>query len=358
MKKIFVFLGVLLGFTASISNALDFTFRIAQAQQMLEQYDMIAGCEVDHHECLTRNGIKHANTILAIFCGNSNESSISLVRLDYNSTSSGGYEFKRYAGNGVNTRFSVKSPEGCSVLAVRRAVYGQGFDSREVVYTPYSPEIDSEEMRWNGMDYLSNLVSQARFSLNKKGVMSYAFPGQSVAQTVPTWVAVHLAIVEHIDPKRAGHELIGGLINEVLVTIAANKSNAYRYSVSKANARGLFQFTQGTYADIYLKYGLAELAKDFVIGTSDHLNSAKAALLLFDNDMGKLPVSQKKAIMQNSICHMEYLAASYNGGPGNAWNAIGTNCTIAINLLLPETQGYILNLRRVHRKLNLNNPFS
>jgi len=355
MKNTLVFL--VLFFTATNIFAFDYSANIDQAQSILKNHANIAGCGDMARECRTLHDFKKANTMLALLCSNS-PNAINVVRLFYNENSVGEYTIERGHRNGVNTRFSVKSTkEVCAVLAVRRAVHNSRGGFVEVVYTPYSPEIDSGEMRDKGMRYLTSLISSAQVALLAKGVMSRAFPNELVATTVPTWVAVRLALIEHIDPSRIEYESIDRLMGEVAVIIAANKTDAYRHSVSTANARGLLQFTPRTYRAVHEKYVPAGLVKDFIAGTQDHMNAAQATLLLFDLDMENLSDQKKSVIARDHVCKMEYLAASYNGGPVRATNAMRTDCTLVVGMLHRETRGYISSLRRVHKKLRFESPF-
>lgn len=355
MKKVLVCLAVLLFIVSAHAFAAEYTYTISHAQSMLRNHSERAGCGIKSRECRKEGEFKDANTILALSCVNDNRR-IKFVLLAPSQNVSGVYRFERGPRNGVNTRFSVKSPEGCTVLAMRRAVHKPDGGFHEVVYTPYSKDIDSVEMREKGMKYLTRVVSSAQNSLRNKGIMSHAFPGRLVADTVPTWVAVRLALIEHIDPARADKESIEQLMNEVTVIIAANAENAYRYSVSAANARGLFQFTPSTYDLLLENYVSAELITDFISGTQDHLNAAQAALLLFDLDTKTLSKQKRSDLSQNRVSQMEYLAASYNGGSGHAKKAMRYDGTIVVGLLLLETQGYIINLRRVHQNLRFGNP--
>lgn len=234
-----------------------------------------------------------------------------------------GFEIHWNRWNGINTPFMIRKPSDYVVLAIRRWTRS-GY--REAVYTPFTTDIDTPAMREAGMRYLQDLFRRAREELARKGVRSYARRWHSVHDVVPTDLGVLLAIIEHIDPGRIHGEKIELLMNEVLVIVAANGRNAYRYSRSDADARGLVQFTKKTYLAMVAKYPRAKLKPDFIAGTNDHLNAAQATLLLFDADLAALePVEIAKLLSgQNKKDLDRYLAVAYNGGAGRAKSAYRT----------------------------------
>ena len=78
---------------------------------------------------------------------------------------------------------------------------------------------------------------------------------------------------------------------------------------------GLFQFVPDTYRRLQEKYRSAGLTRDFVSGCSDHINAAKASLLLFNSDLASLPrkwCGPEEKMAGPSAC---ILAAAYNCGP-------------------------------------------
>ena len=163
-------------------------------------------------------------------------------------------------------------------------------------------------------------------------------------------VALVLSIIEHIDPTRSRRESIEKLINEVLVIIAANKEKAYAYSVSKAKARGLFQFIPRTYGAIRSQYPKAELIPNFVSGMNHHVNAAKASLLLFDSDLSALPREKRVDLLKNKVALAEYLAIAYNSGSRRAVRAYQSG-SISTRGLPAETVIYVEKLRKVRLAL-------
>jgi hypothetical protein len=231
---------------------------------------------------------------------------------------SGGFEVTKSRGTGVGSRFEVKYPENMAVLALRTTVRADKNEFKEVVYTPYSPEIDTWHMRKAGLDYLTQQLELAYRDLETRKVRLAGFE-QLDADISPTEVALVLSIIEHIDPLRftnceEGKEI--GLIHEVLTIVGANTTEAYAYSKSPAGARGLFQIIPDTYRRLREKYPKAGLTKDFVAGCTDHVNAAKASMLLFDSDLADLTPERMSAMRKNLRSVGMYLAAAYNCGSG------------------------------------------
>lgn len=278
---------------------------------------------------------------------------IELIRMARDGGNQKGFTIDWEKLNGINTPFMVSKPNGYVVLAIKR-VMPVGSVFREVVYTPYIDDLDTPRMRERGMNYIRLTINKAYTSLKEEKVRSSAVSGEFVSDVVPPDVALLLSIIEHIDPSRLRDNDIERLIDEALVTIAANRGNAYRYSVSTAKARGLFQFIPSTYASMARKYPRAHLVPDFVSGMNDHLNAAKASLLLFDSDLSCLPFEERNFVRQKGRKRLlaEYLAASYNGGAGRAVYAYLTGGDWH-RRLLPETRWYLVKLNLVGKALKL-----
>lgn len=229
-----------------------------------------------------------------------------------------GFEVKKTHGTGVGTRFEVTYPENMAVLALRTTVRSGPNSFKEVVYTPYSPGIDTRQIRKAGLDYLMQQIDVAHQDLKARNVSLAGFDGL-FADTMATDVSLVLSIIEHIDPVRfkncpQGEE--GALVHEVLTIVGANTTEAYAYSKSTAGARGLFQLIPDTYRRLREKYPRAGLIKDFVSGCMDHSNAAKASMLLFDSDLADLPRERMADMRQNVRAIGMYLAAAYNCGAG------------------------------------------
>jgi len=229
-----------------------------------------------------------------------------------------GFEVKKSHGTGVGSRFEVTYPENMAVLALRTTVRSGPNSFKEVVYTPYSPGIDTWQVRRAGLDYLVQQIDLAHQDLKARNVSLTGFDGLS-ANTMASDVSLVLSIIEHIDPVRfkncpQGEE--NALVHEVLTIVGANTAEAYAYSKSSAGARGLFQLIPDTYRRLREKYPRAGLMKDFVSGSLDHGNAAKASMLLFDSDLADLPRERMADMRQNIRAIGTYLAAAYNCGAG------------------------------------------
>ena len=226
------------------------------------------------------------------------ERRLKLVRFTNRGCETDGFDVVRTRRNGVGSRFEVRYPENMAVLALRTMVHCGEKGYKEVVYTPYSPEIDTPQMREDGLNYLKGQIESAWTDLEENNVRLGGFNELS-HDIAPTEIALVLSIIEHIDPLRFKNSPPGGetaLVHEVLTIIGANMSDAYAYSRSPAGARGLFQFIPRTYERILRKYRQARLDGNFVSGCRNHENAAKASLLLFDSDLNDLPGDYARAI--------------------------------------------------------------
>lgn len=239
--------------------------------------------------------------------------------------------------NGVNTKFTIVYPDHSIVLALKRPVrHGDGF--KEVVYTPYSEGLDLPEVTNAGAEYLRNILRAAKNDLAGRGVRPLS--GNAF---ISDDVAFALAIIEHIDPMKfeSGRYTPEQLIHETLVIMGANREAAYRYSLSKAGARGLFQFIPDTYKRIVRLYPHAGLRKDFAQGMEDHENAGKASFLLFDADLRVLVNGSKETLLNDPRSLGKFLASAYNCGSGKTKGAVdrhGRNWCAAVP---QETQIYL-----------------
>jgi hypothetical protein len=252
------------------------------------------------------------------------EGTISQVRIASDGSVTNGFEVTKSRGIGVGSRFEVRYPENTAILALRTTVRSGKNSFKEVVYTAYSPEIDTPQVRKAGLDYLMQQIDLAHKDLAARNVRLIGFDGL-VADTMPAEVSLVLSIIEHIDPARfencqEGKEI--ALVHEVLTIIGANTTDAYAYSKSPAGARGLFQLIPDTYRRLREKYPKAGLKEDFVSGCVDHVNAAKASLLLFDSDLADLPRERLSAMKQNARAIGKYLAAAYNCGSGKVQKSV------------------------------------
>ncbi|MGA2106223.1 MAG: DUF1254 domain-containing protein [Syntrophorhabdales bacterium] len=302
--------------------AFDIREDIARAQEFLK--DKVAGCSITKMEkkvTFFRKGRKKErlvvktivkpNFLLAV--EDLKERKIRQVLITSRGYVTEGFHVTRIRNNGVASRFEVTYPENMAILALRTTVHS-GNGLKEVVYTPYSPEIDTKEVRKAGLDYLMGRITLARNDLAAKRVRLGEFER---GNGIPMEVSLVLSIIEHIDPVRfehyRGNEI--ALVHEVLTIIGANTTEAYRYSRSPAGAMGLFQFIPKTYKRLLDRYRSAGLTRDFISGSTDHVNAAKASLLLFNSDLMSLPTGLWSATRRDGRSLGMFIAAAYNCGP-------------------------------------------
>ena len=263
-------------------------------------------------EKLVTERIVRPNFLLAV--EDLKERKMQEVRITEKGCVTEGFHVAKTRDNGVASRFEVSYPENMAILALRTTVRSDNGGLKEVVYTPYSQEIDTDLVRKAGLDYLMEQIRQARDDLAARRVKLTQF--SDVGDAVLMETSLVLSIIEHIDPERfersRGNET--ALIHEVLTIVGANTERAYSYSRSPAGARGLFQFIPSTYRMLQEKYRKAGLTTDFVSGSTDHVNAAKASLLLFETDLGSLP--RKWFTGKDGRSIGMYLAAAYNCGAG------------------------------------------
>jgi hypothetical protein len=228
--------------------------------------------------------------------------------------------------NGINSDIGCIQPANGKVLAVRYPVsnennrFGSGNAVIQATYTPFSPEIRTQEVVKAGLKIQADFINKAYDRLKSRDVMSAAFPPDKVTEVIPKQVLKVLLINEHIDPslfKSAG--LARVLSEQVLTIIATNTDRAYAYSISSAGARGLVQMIPSTYAMILRKYPLAGLNPNYASGMVDPVNAIMAQVLLCDADWQS--ISTRKQISKEQVG--PYLAAAYNGGVGRVLSILG-----------------------------------
>lgn len=331
MKKAVVVFAILLFASVCGAEERGIFADIAGAKEALK--DQTAGYQ------LCGSSICKANVLLAV---RGPHGKIETVKIIYTGEVLGGrkIEFDDLK-RGMGTAFSV-GEKGYAILAMKRAARDRYGKIEEAVYVPYSKEMDTQETRRLGMAYLRSVVAEARAKLKKLRVKSRAYPGKLVADTASSDVPVTIALIEHIDPDdfsacQKAKKPITPLIDKVLVTLALNKEDAYRFCDSGAGARGLFQFTRPTYNLICKKYPGASLRPGFVSGNEDHVNAAMASFLLDDSDLNNLNRGRLNYFRKRPELKRLFIAASYNGGPGRA----------AHNRLLSETKNYIQKFKAV-----------
>ncbi len=228
---------------------------------------------------------------------------------------SGELAIKRLTKNGVNSRFVVLEPVDGFVLALKKNVRG-----RAAIYTPWSPELNTQELRSAGYGYLNAMADRAHARLAAR-VRSRVLPRKSVVEVVPRDIILTLIFVEHVDGSLMGAgESVVPHAQKTLVTFGANGPDSFRYSRSRAGARGIGQIMPATYTSTRRAYPEARLLPSFLAGTTDHENSVMAMYCLLDSVIASLtPWQRQRLLAPNNTLNLGlYLAAAYNAGNLNA----------------------------------------
>ena len=257
--------------------------------------------------------------------------------------------------NGVNTSYLIEEPKGFYTLAIKR-VKNVAVTNREVVYTPYSPKLDTPEVRRSGAEYLNSLIGKGKAALDAKKVKSDTDRNLSVSSTVPDRLILALALIEHMDyfELKKGKSM-ENLAKRALAIIGLNGRNAYDYVHSHAGARGLFQLMPDTYRQIDRMNPSAQLKDDHVAGSMNHMNAVQTAIVLTDHNMSLLANNDKnlaEIMKSDSLKRGMLLAAVYNGGlnrPLKAYKEHGDNW---VNYLPEETRGYLEKFVAVMKMLD------
>ena len=163
----------------------------------------------------------------------------------------------------------------------------------DIVYIPHSKAIEDKMLVASGKDFINKNVQQAFDELAEAGIMSRAFPGKLVVDTISPAFVKNILINEQADPKLTLASTDGAIaqVERVFVRYGANEEKTFRYTVSKTGASGPAQIMPLTYS--YPKNGTgvlqaylgANLIKDVDIGRVDMVNAIKAQILVFDDHM-------------------------------------------------------------------------
>lgn len=199
----------------------------------------------------------------------------------------------------------------------------------EIYYAPHSSGLHTPALVARGKQYLVDIVAQAMQELRANQVESRTQRGLMVADAVEAQVVRILPLLEHTDH---GELLLDRLVTSpqtferVYVLLGSNfdgkRNVSYSYTVSRAQAAGLYQFTQPTYEAIRDLYPEAELIPSFEQAARDHVNSAKAAILLIDSNRARFFKDIQDTLPEASA-RWELDFAGYNGNPSRALQAWG-----------------------------------
>ncbi len=192
--------------------------------------------------------------------------------------------------------------------------------AKPIVYLPFTEDTFDPGFVSGGKEFLVSTARQAIEELRLAQVPSAAFPGELLADSIPLQVVTTLAVIEQTD-DRDYVEKQALAFDEVLSQYGLKQEEAYRYSVSSANAIGPMQFTNrrgnGTYALVVRRCRAAKLDPNFERGATNLLNAMKAAVCLLDLELAAMRAEIRLAYVANPTVLGIFPVAAYNGGPRN-----------------------------------------
>jgi len=192
--------------------------------------------------------------------------------------------------------------------------------AKPIVYLPFTEDTFDPGFVSSGKEFLVATARNAIEDLRRAQVRSTAFPGELLADAIPPQVIATLAVIEQTDDSDYA-EKQALAFDEVLSQYGLKQEEAYRYSVSRANALGPMQFTNrkgnGTYALVVRSCPGARLDPIFERGATNLLNAMKAAVCLLDLELAAMPSDIRLAYRANPDVLGIFPVAAYNGGPRN-----------------------------------------
>jgi hypothetical protein len=192
--------------------------------------------------------------------------------------------------------------------------------AKPIVYLPFTEDTFDPGFVASGKEFLTSTARRAMEELRLAQVPSAAFPGQLLADSIPLQVVTTLAVIEQTDDKDY-QEKQALAFDEVLSQYGLKQEEAYRYSVSSANAIGPMQFTNrrgnGTYSLVVRRCKAANLDPNFERGATNLLNAMKAAVCLLDLELAAMRADIRLAFPANPAVLGIFPVAAYNGGPRN-----------------------------------------
>lgn len=192
--------------------------------------------------------------------------------------------------------------------------------AKPIVYLPFTEDTFDAGFVSSGKEFLVATARNAIEDLRRAQVRSTAFPEELLADVIPPQVIATLAVIEQTDDSDYA-EKQALAFDEVLSQYGLKQEEAYRYSVSSANALGPMQFTNrkgnGTYALVVRNCPGARLDPIFERGATNLLNAMKAAVCLLDLELAAMPSDIRLAYRANPDVLGIFPVAAYNGGPRN-----------------------------------------
>jgi len=192
--------------------------------------------------------------------------------------------------------------------------------AKPIVYLPFTEDTFDPAFVSSGKEYLVATARKAIEELRRAQVSSVAFPGALLADSIPVALITTLAVIEQTDDADY-YEKQAVAFDEVLSQYGLKQEEAYRYSVSRADALGPMQFTNrrgnGTYAFVVRRCRGANLDPVFERGATNLLNAMKAAVCLLDLELAGMGAEIRSAYRDNPAVLGIFPVAAYNGGPRN-----------------------------------------
>jgi hypothetical protein len=216
--------------------------------------------------------------------------------------------------------YGRKFPVFDNNLLKRRQWRAVAQTAKPIVYLPFTEDTFDPGFVSSGKEFLIATARKAIEELRVAQVRSAAFPGELLADAIPLQVITTLAVIEQTDDADYVAKQ-GGAFDEVLSQYGLKQEEAYRYSVSSANALGPMQFTNrrgnGTYSLVVRRCRGAKLDPVFESGATNLLNAMKAAVCLLDLELAGMRADIRLAYRTNPAVLGIFPVAAYNGGPRN-----------------------------------------
>lgn len=216
--------------------------------------------------------------------------------------------------------YGRKFPVFDNTLLKRRQWRAVVQTAKPIVYLPFTEDTFDPGFVTSGKDYLVATARAAIEELRLAQVPSAAFPGTLLADAIPLSVITTLAVIEQTDDTDYV-EKQSVAFDEVLSQYGLKQEEAYRYSVSSANAIGPMQFTNrrgnGTYSLVVRRCPAAKIDPNFERGATNLQNAMKAAVCLLDLELAAMRRDIRLAYPTNPSVLGIFPVAAYNGGPRN-----------------------------------------
>jgi hypothetical protein len=216
--------------------------------------------------------------------------------------------------------YGRKFPVFDNTLIKRRQWSAVVQTAKPIVYLPFTEDTFDPAFVSGGKEFLLTTARQAIEELRLAKVRSVAFRGELLADVIPPQLVTTLAVIEQTDDKDYIQKRALAF-NEVLSQYGLKRDEAYRYSLSDANALGPMQFTNrrgnGTYAYVVRRCRGAKLDPIFESGATNLLNAMKAAACLLDFNLASMRADIRRAYRANPEVLGIFPVAAYNGGSRN-----------------------------------------